>query len=158
MAALKSADHIAAILALINAGAWASDAIWDKHKDSQEYDEVALPDRATNMRNGMVMIERGRKEYVPNGKKLYADEADFWKTAPRHWPRMPFKATQWKRDYRQKDGEHIERKFILSIHRIYAVTREKDGVIDSIQFFAETRVDPTTRIMAHALIHEWKAT
>src|SRR2546430_1067709 len=131
---LKSADHIEAILALINAGTWATDAIWAYHKDDEDYDEVSLPDRSYRTNGGVLCIEQGRKDGVTNGKKLYADEATFWKEAPRHWPSLPFRKSHWTRDFRRKSGDAIERRFDLFVHPIFAMTREVNDEIVSIKF------------------------
>lgn len=156
--ALKSADHVQAILALINTGTWMSDAVWAYHKDDEDYDEVPLPDRVSRTSGGFVMIEQGRKDWRPNGKKLYANEADFWKQALSHWPRPgKVKKSHWTRDYRRKvgyGGDVIERRFDLFAHPIHAITREVDDEIISIQFYCRQPAQPGQQ-WTDALIHQW---
>ncbi len=142
---LKSADHIEKILEIINVGTWAQDAIWNKHKDEEDYIEVPLSDRAYKSR-GVIIIEQGRSRFQSTGKKLYATEADFWKGMIRHWPRFPLKKSNWKRTSRKKDGEYLVRNYELFVHRITAVTFEKNNVIEKIDFYTEG---------SNILIHSW---
>ena len=150
--ALKSADHIQKILDLINVGTWATDAIWDSHKDDLDYRYVDLPDRSYRS-GGFIVVEQGRKGLEPTGEKLYADEADFWAKALKHWPRPPFKKSHWTREYRRKDGDAIVRKFTIFAYHIFAVTREVNGVITEVKFY--NRKGYSALGHQEYLIHEW---
>ena len=131
---LKSADHVAAILAIVNGGTWATDFIWTRNKDREETRTVSLPDKITNYGNGVYGVSKQSKE-VLTGNKLYTDEADFWKSIPSHYPRFPTKAKHWKRESRFKQDGAIVRHFELFALRIKAVTVERDGVIEKITFY-----------------------
>jgi len=158
---LKSADHVAAILELINAdgATWATDAIWARHKDDTDYKEVALPDRSYRQ-GGFIVVEQGRKDYVSTGVKLHADEAAFWAYTKKHyshWPRPPFKKSAWTRDYRRKSGDVIIRRFDLFAHYIHAITNEVDGKITVIEFFAKRNWDDATQSYPEESIFLWNA-
>lgn len=144
-AGLKSADHVEAIIALVAEDRTVQDFVWDQHRNDEDYDEVRLPDRASSLGGGMVMIEQGRKDWVPNGKLLYQTEADFWAHVAKHfkhWPKLPLtRKSNWTREYRKKVGDAIERRFDLFVYPIYAITREQEGRITSIEIHGEMGFD-----------------
>lgn len=152
--ALKSADHVQAILALINADPkWATDFIWQYNKDDEDAKYVDLPDRSYRSPGGFLVIEQGRRSIVSTGEKLYKDEADFWKKMMSHWPRPPFKKSHWTRDYRKKEGAAIVRRFDMFAHTIFAITREENDQIVSIEFFGTMQWDGQGR--PEVKLHEW---
>lgn len=154
--ALKSADHIEAILALINVGTWASDHIWAYHKGDQDYDEVPRPASVRNMGGGLIAITAAGTQLVPNGKPMYASEADFWKKALTHWPRPgKIRKSHWTREYRRKVGTELVRKFDLFVQPIYALTYEENNEITKIQFYGRNLHLPSPARDIDTLLHEW---
>lgn len=133
--ALKSADHVSLIIALMSKNSWLADLAWPRVKDTKDVEFVDLPDQATSLGGGMIMIEQGRRDLRELDTPKWPDR-ESWEADRNGGKAMrpPFAKARFKRRERTKTEEGIRRTFSTPLISLYATTLERDGQIAEVVF------------------------
>jgi hypothetical protein len=132
MTKLKSADHVALLSNLLGQNNWLADYAWNDFYSTLEAGEyVPAPDRIISRSGGLMMVEMGRTEWRGLGRPVYASRLD-WDGEKRY--RAPFSKRDFRRNSKRKDGDTIVREFMTPYVDIHAITYERSGVIEKVEF------------------------
>lgn len=132
--ALKSADHVKVINDILSADSWLADHAWtDFYSTIEDVKEVILPNRVRQTAGGFAVIEVASRDYVKTGRMLYPTRAGWDKEKQYHGP---FAKSRFRRNSKKKINGYDVRDFSTPYLFVNALTYEKDGVIEKVEFYA----------------------
>jgi hypothetical protein len=133
MTKLKSADHVQVITNVLSQDSWLADYVWDNfYRDLEDGKYVPAPDRVTQRSGGLVVIEQGPTVWQGTGRPIYPTRADWYKEEKRF--RGPFPKSNFRRSSKKKIDGYDVREFTTPHVSLDALTYEKGGVIEKIEF------------------------